>query len=725
MTKRTLSGWIRICGVSLLVSFTASAGTTVSGDDPATVLIIVNDATPPEAGTNGVGASVWVGQHYAAARGIPTSNIFHINYGGWNGLITSPQDWSNYYLDWDSYVGLIRDPLRQFLATNNLTDKINYIVPTYGVPFKTEIGNLADQTNLSIDSYLATLNSDASNTFESNPYHATGYTDLTRPHFRDFTNTGGTKIYIVSRMDGPSAVEAASLVDKAMSAEQSLRVGSGMSYFDTFGGTTGKAVSFDNAYHATLAAGFPSTENISGNMTTHAPNTQFAWGWYGSDTGAYTFLNGAVGAQLTSYTANQIRTAGGVANWVPNWIHAGITATWGATGEPYTNGYTMGDVLLNEFYHGYNFGESALLATPFLHWMMIFVGDPLYAPYIFQNVPPPPPQIPTINYFGSSRATISAGQWTQLYWSVAGATSVTIDNGIGNAPAQVLVSPTATTTYTLTASSSAGSSTAKLTITVAGSTAPTISAFTTSPASIISGGSSTLSWSVSGATSLSLNQGLGDVTSLSSKSVAPATTTTYILTATNSSGSVTALATVTVSPPPIIYSFTASSSIASGGSSTLSWSVGGATSLSLNQGLGDVTSLSYKSVSPIITTTYILTATNSSGSVIASATVTVSPASPPQIPTINYFNAARSTITTGQWAQLYWSVSGATSVTIDNGIGDAPAQVLVFPTATTTYTLTASNSAGSSTSKLTIRVASPAPTIVPITAGAAAPLRMY
>src|SRR5260370_8501175 len=636
MKRRTSSLWIRTCAV-LLMSFTGSASTTISGDDPATVLIIVNDATPPEAGTNGMGASIWVGQHYAAARGIPTSNIFHMNYAGWQGLDPNPQGWGNYYVDWATYVATICDPLRDFMANNNLANKINYIVPTYGVPYKTETAtSVATRVvNLSIDSFITTLNSDATNTLELNPYKASGYTDLNRPHVRDFTNTLGTKIYIVSRMDGPNAVDAAGLVDKAMSAEQSLQVGSGMSYFDTYGGTTGGAVSFDNAYHATLAAGFPSIENTSGNLTTYAPNTQFAWGWYGNDTGAYTFLNGAVGAQLTSYTANQIRTAGGVSNWVPNWIHAGITATWGATGEPYVEGYTMGDVLLNEFYHAYNFGESSLCATPYLHWMMIFVGDPLYAPKSFQNVPPPPPQIPTINYFAASRSTISAGQWAQLYWSVSGATSVTIDNGIGNPPAQVLVSPTTTTTYTLTASNPAGSSTAQLTIRVTGS-APTISSFTAFPNSIASGGSPTLSWSVSGATSLSLNQGLGDVTSLSSKSV-----------------------------------------------------------------------------SPVSTTTYTLTATNSFGSVTASATVIVVPA---QIPTINYFIASRSTISAGQWAQLYWSVSGATSVTIDNGIGNAPPHVLVFPTTTTTYTLTASNPAASSTATLTIPVTGPASPLSSFTA---------
>lgn len=54
-------------------------------NDPATVLVLVNDAYNPESGTNGVPASVYVGQHYAAMRHVPASNILHLNipYAGW------------------------------------------------------------------------------------------------------------------------------------------------------------------------------------------------------------------------------------------------------------------------------------------------------------------------------------------------------------------------------------------------------------------------------------------------------------------------------------------------------------------------------------------------------------------------------------------------------------------------------------------------------------------
>jgi hypothetical protein len=123
-------------------------------------------------------------------------------------------------------------------------------------------------------------------------------------------------------------------------------------------------------------------QHVTGNMIHSAPSALWAWGWYSgpADWDSYEFVNGAVGAQLTSYTANNIRSLGIPGTWVPLWLLAGITATWGATGEPYTSGYANGDNLLNHFWNGYNFGESAYLASPVLNWMMVFVGDPEQTP---------------------------------------------------------------------------------------------------------------------------------------------------------------------------------------------------------------------------------------------------------------------------------------------------------------------------------------------------------
>ena len=158
-----------------------------------------------------------------------------------------------------------------------------------------------------------------------------------------------------------------------------------------------------------------------------------------------------------------------------------------------------------------------------------------------------------------------------------------------------------------------------------GGSAPAIASFSAAPPAIAPGASTTLTWSVSGATALTIDQGVGSVTGQASGQASPATTTTYTLTATNAAGSATATATVTVATPkPLIASFTATpGTISAGSSSTLAWSVSGATSLSLDQGIGPVTGGS-RSVSPTTTTVYTLTATNAGGSSTARATVTVS-----------------------------------------------------------------------------------------------------
>jgi hypothetical protein len=93
-------------------------------------------------------------------------------------------------------------------------------------------------------------------------------------------------------------------------------------------------------------------------------------------------------------------------------------------------------------------------------------------------------------------------------------------------------------------------------------------------------------------------------------------------------GPVTSSATVTDNPAtlPTVTSFTAiPASISPGQSLTLQWDVSGATSASIN-GIGPVNSTSgTQTAAPTETTVYTITATNSAGSVYASATVTVSP----------------------------------------------------------------------------------------------------
>ena len=87
---------------------------------------------------------------------------------------------------------------------------------------------------------------------------------------------------------------------------------------------------------------------------------------------------------------------------------------------------------------------------------------------------------------------------------------------------------------------------------------PVIGVFSNNPATISRGGTSTLLWSVTGANSVSIDQGIGLVSASGTRQVSPATSTVYTLSATNSNGTVTrtALTAVnTVSSNPVRTSF--------------------------------------------------------------------------------------------------------------------------------------------------------------------------
>ena len=250
--------------------------------------------------------------------------------------------------------------------------------------------------------------------------------------------------------------------------------------------------------------------------------------------------------------------------------------------------------------------------------------------------------------------------------------------------------------------------TANVTVTTKAIPVLSIVDFTAHPPSIIAGQSSTLSWRIDNATSAQIS-GIGSVNPQSgTTTVSPTQTTTYTLTATGPSGSVTATATVTVGPAaqPVILSFQAiPASILAGRSSTLVWTTQNADTVSI-AGLGALALNGSTSVSPAQTTTYTMTATNKAGSTTATVTVTVNPTRPP---TIVSFVANPSQITAGAVSTLTWQVEHATSVSISSlgTVGSAGSQG-VSPAATTTYTLTATNSGGQATGTATVTVLLPA-----------------
>jgi len=225
-------------------------------------------------------------------------------------------------------------------------------------------------------------------------------------------------------------------------------------------------------------------------------------------------------------------------------------------------------------------------------------------------------------------SVVGSGQPTTLTWNSTNALSVTISPSIFTEDQTSLalsgsatVNPPGTTTYTATASGVNGVTTkSSVTVGLLGVT------LTAAPTKVGPGQSTTLSWTSSNATTLTIDQGVGEVDGRGLNgniTVSPIATTTYTITAVNGTATATATATVTA---PLGVTLTANpANITPGGQSTLTWASTGAATVSIDQGVAPIKGATGSvPVSPAQTTTYTITATDTSGiATTAQATVNV------------------------------------------------------------------------------------------------------
>jgi len=243
---------------------------------------------------------------------------------------------------------------------------------------------------------------------------------------------------------------------------------------------------------------------------------------------------------------------------------------------------------------------------------------------------------------------------------------------------------------------------------------PVITSFTANPAAIQPGDSAAL-------TGVFAN-GAGVITpgNLSAASgvpvtVTPAATTTYTLTVTGPDGrTVTRTTTVTVgstSTGPVITEFKAQPpTIPLGATASLVAVFANGTGV-ITPGNLPILSQVPLPVAPTTTTTYTLTVTNAAVATpaVQTTTLTVLLTPPPQ-PVITSFTAAPATIPAGGSATLTPVFSGGSAVINPGNLPatTSGAPVTVFPGATTTYTLTVTNAAGTLTTQTAVVTVTPA-----------------
>ena len=243
----------------------------------------------------------------------------------------------------------------------------------------------------------------------------------------------------------------------------------------------------------------------------------------------------------------------------------------------------------------------------------------------------PPPEVT----FQAVPQAISLGETSTLQWTTSSADQITIDQGIGDVAASgsLVVSPKDTTTYTLTAAGKGGTATGSATIRV--TVPPPMVSLSVKPDTIVQGASATLTWTSTNATTATIEPGIGNVSPSDALSITPPESMTYMITVTGPGGSATASVTITVEDPfaqPTVTLSANPSTIPKGSASTLSWFSKNAQSVHIGNGIGIVSIEGTLEVSPVHTTTYIITAIGANGAASAQFTlmVTGNPESQPQ-----------------------------------------------------------------------------------------------
>ena len=324
--------------------------------------------------------------------------------------------------------------------------------------------------------------------------------------------------------------------------------------------------------------------------------------------------------------------------------------------------------------------------------------------------PPPPPPTGAVLSITANPSTVSVATSANIVWSAQNVSSCTVSGPSfsfgGTSGSQITPPLYNSASYILNCIRlDGGQESRTVTVSVAAQTTIT---FVASPTSVTTGNSSIITWNAPGALSCSVTGPYGfsyGGLSGNQSTGALAFTATYTLTCQRSGGGVdTRSVTVTVEEPTAITLTANPTSVAYGGSSTLTWSAANVTSCSLT----GPNSLSASGTSGSITTgaltadsTYTLTCTKTSGGTdTRSVTVDVADQM------VLSISASPATVFSGGVATITWSATNAVSckVTGSGLSSDGPTSgsaTTAALTTTSTYVLDCADHSGTRADKRT------------------------
>jgi uncharacterized protein (TIGR03790 family) len=331
--------------------------------DYSDVLVLIN---------NNSAMSKQVGEYFAQARGVPAKHVAYLDVPA-REVITKDQ-----YED-------LEDQVKTYLLRNNLVSAINYIVTTKGFPLK--ITNSSNWYRACVDEELALIYGPSEGSIGN-------FAWVMSPYYgkRDYFDRNNQGIYLVNRLTGYDWDDVKGLIDRANDTYGNrgrfvLDVDPSKGYSTSGYGVgnlwlrnardilvpRGEDVFFDETRWyvtgQTDVIGYSSWGSNDANDTDHA-KPKNSW------------VNGSIAETFVS-------TGGRTFTYPPRYgqsmiadiIAENVTGVKGYVYEPYLSAIAHPDTLFERYTAGFNLAESYRMASVYLGWMGVVVGDPKCSPY--------------------------------------------------------------------------------------------------------------------------------------------------------------------------------------------------------------------------------------------------------------------------------------------------------------------------------------------------------
>jgi uncharacterized protein (TIGR03790 family) len=237
-----------------------------------------------------------------------------------------------------------------------------------------------------------------------NPYFA-GDTDVTL--WRPFTHQS-QDIFLVTRLDGFTVQDVIALIDRGLAPS-----GDGKIILDGKGTLIDRGGNASLQHAATRLGSMGWQDRVvldaTSRVLTGERNVLGYYSWGSNDPAIrirhfdFSFVPGALAGMFVSSDGRTFKEpptdwkvgsadpkaafAGTPQSLAGDLIREGVTGVAAHVAEPYLDATVRPDILFPAYLSGFNLAESFYLATRFLSWQTVIVGDPLCAPFKRPAVP--------------------------------------------------------------------------------------------------------------------------------------------------------------------------------------------------------------------------------------------------------------------------------------------------------------------------------------------------